>query len=41
LRSSSATYPLLGLDKVVATPHLGYVYFGQAFDQVVTFAETP
>lgn len=41
-----AAHPLLALDNVVCTPHLGYVerdsyesYFGQAFDQVVAFAE--
>ena len=41
-----ATHPLLGLDNALCTPHLGYVerdcyelYFGQAFDQVVAFAE--
>jgi D-3-phosphoglycerate dehydrogenase / 2-oxoglutarate reductase len=44
-----AAHPLLALDileKAVCTPHLGYVekdsyesYFGQAFDQVVAFAE--
>lgn len=40
-----ATHPLLAMDNVVCTPHLGYVekdsyedYFGQAFDQVVAFA---
>ena len=39
-------HPLLALDNAVCTPHLGYVekdsyemYFGQAFDQVVAFAE--
>lgn len=41
-----ARHPLLALDNAVCTPHLGYVerdtyeiYFGQAFDQVVAFAE--
>ena len=41
-----ATHSLLRLDNVLCTPHLGYVekdcyelYFGQAFDQVVAFAE--
>lgn len=40
-----AQHPLLALDNVVCTPHLGYVekdsyelYFSQAFDQVVAFA---
>jgi D-3-phosphoglycerate dehydrogenase len=40
-----ATHPLLKMDNVVCTPHLGYVerdsyelYFGQAFDQVIAFA---
>lgn len=40
-----ARHPLLALDNVVCTPHLGYVekdsyelYFSQAFDQVVAFA---
>ncbi len=38
-------YPLLAMDNVVCTPHLGYVvrdtyelYFGQAFDQINAFA---
>lgn len=38
-------HPLLHLDNVICTPHLGYVerdsyelYFGQAFDQVLAFA---
>lgn len=41
-----ANHPLLALSNAVCTPHLGYVerdsyesYFGQAFDQVVAFAE--
>jgi D-3-phosphoglycerate dehydrogenase / 2-oxoglutarate reductase len=41
-----ARHPLLALDNAVCTPHLGYVerdsyeiYFGQAFDQVIAFAE--
>jgi len=41
-----AAHPLLALDNTVCTPHLGYVerdgyelYFGQAFDQIVAFAE--
>ena len=41
-----ADHPLLKMDNVICTPHLGYVekdsyegYFGQAFDQVVAFAE--
>ncbi|HEX2641780.1 MAG TPA: D-2-hydroxyacid dehydrogenase family protein [Thermoanaerobaculia bacterium] len=41
-----AAHPLLRLDNAVCTPHLGYVekdsyelYFRQAFDQVVAFAE--
>jgi D-3-phosphoglycerate dehydrogenase len=41
-----ADHPLLALDNAVCTPHLGYVekdsyelYFGQAFDQVLAFAE--
>ena len=40
-----AKHPLLAMDNVVCTPHLGYVekdsyelYFSQAFDQVVAFA---
>ncbi|MFO7631014.1 MAG: D-2-hydroxyacid dehydrogenase family protein [Caldilinea sp.] len=40
-----AAHPLLALENVLCTPHLGYVekdgyegYFGQAFDQVVAFA---
>lgn len=39
-------HPLLAMDNVVCTPHLGYVekdsyelYFGQAFDNVLAFAE--
>ena len=42
----SATNPLLSLDNALCTPHLGYVekdcyelYFTQAFDQVIAFAE--
>lgn len=41
-----AQHPLLTMDNVVCTPHLGYVendsyelYFGHAFDNVVAFAE--
>lgn len=41
-----AEHPLLALSNAVCTPHLGYVekdsyesYFGQAFDQVVAFAQ--
>ncbi|MEI2609751.1 MAG: D-2-hydroxyacid dehydrogenase family protein [Candidatus Promineifilaceae bacterium] len=41
-----ANHPLLKLDNVIGTPHLGYVekdsyelYFGQAFEQVNAFAE--
>lgn len=41
-----AQHPLLSMDNVVCTPHLGYVekdsyelYFGQAFDNVIAFAE--
>jgi D-3-phosphoglycerate dehydrogenase len=41
-----ARHPLLDMDNVLCTPHLGYVerdcyeqYFGQAFDQVIAFAE--
>jgi D-3-phosphoglycerate dehydrogenase / 2-oxoglutarate reductase len=41
-----ASYPLLSMENVVCTPHLGYVerdsyelYFGQAFDQINAFAE--
>ena len=41
-----AIHPLLGLDNALCTPHLGYVekdcyelYFTQAFDQVIAFAE--
>jgi len=40
-----ASHPLLALDNVVATPHLGYVekdsyelYFGEAFDNLLAFA---
>ncbi len=41
-----ASHPLLALENAVCTPHLGYVekdsyelYFGQAFDNVLAFAE--
>jgi D-3-phosphoglycerate dehydrogenase len=41
-----AAHPLLAMENAVCTPHLGYVekdsyeiYFGQAFDQVVAFAD--
>jgi D-3-phosphoglycerate dehydrogenase / 2-oxoglutarate reductase len=40
-----ARHPLLAMDNVVCTPHLGYVerdgyelYFGEAFDQLAAFA---
>jgi D-3-phosphoglycerate dehydrogenase len=40
-----AQHPLLAMDNVLCTPHLGYVekdsyelYFGQAFDNVIAFA---
>lgn len=46
LGTAGAAHPLLALDNAMCTPHLGYVekdsyesYFGQAFDQVVAFAE--
>ena len=39
-------HPLLHMDNVICTPHLGYVekdcyelYFGSAFDQVLAFAD--
>jgi D-3-phosphoglycerate dehydrogenase len=39
--------PLVSMDNVVCTPHLGYVekdsyelYFGQAFDNVNAFAQS-
>lgn len=42
----AATHPLLALDNALCTPHFGYMekdcyelYFGQAFDQVIAFAE--
>ena len=41
-----ASHPLLGMDNVVCTPHLGYVeqgtyesYFGAAIDHVLAYAE--
>jgi D-3-phosphoglycerate dehydrogenase len=41
-----ASHPLIGMDNVVATPHLGYVeentyesYFGTAIDQILAYAE--
>lgn len=41
-----ARHPLLAMDNALCTPHLGYVekdsyelYFGQAFDNVIAFAE--
>ena len=41
-----AQHPLLSMDNALCTPHLGYVekdsyelYFGQAFDNVLAFAE--
>jgi D-3-phosphoglycerate dehydrogenase len=41
-----ADHPLLAMENAVCTPHLGYVekdsyelYFGEAFDQVLAFAE--
>lgn len=45
-RAADAQHPLLSMDNAVCTPHLGYVekdsyelYFGQAFDNVLAFAE--
>jgi D-3-phosphoglycerate dehydrogenase len=42
---ADTNHPLLHMDNVICTPHLGYVekdsyefYFGQAFDQVVAYA---
>ena len=39
------SHPLLDMDNVICTPHLGYVekdsyelYFGQAFDHVIAFS---
>ena len=43
---TGGAHPLLRMDNVVCTPHVGYVekdnyesYFGQAFDQVIAFAK--
>jgi len=45
-KAADAQHPLLSMDNAVCTPHLGYVekdsyelYFGQAFDNVLAFAE--
>ena len=42
----NANHPLLKMENVVCTPHLGYVarenyasYYGAAIDQIVAFAE--
>ena len=47
-RSLNASHPLIGMDNVVCTPHVGYVtrdeyeiHFADIFDQIAAFALVP